>query len=89
MLSRYQLAVLSDIVIAILADSRYENVLLEYQLVQSALEKKELPVIRVDWSKNNFDWYSSQVCDLQKYLGLSELEINRARVMVSFSPKSD
>jgi len=52
--------------IAILTDARYENpvtidqynenILLEDQLVQKALEGRGLSVIRVDWAKQGFDW---------------------------------
>jgi glutathione synthase/RimK-type ligase-like ATP-grasp enzyme len=54
--------------VAILTDSRYENpkiidqyneqILLEDQLVQKALEAKGVSVIRVDWARQGFDWSS-------------------------------
>jgi glutathione synthase/RimK-type ligase-like ATP-grasp enzyme len=54
--------------IAILTDSRYEspistaqyiqNILLEDHLLQEALERKGLKVIRLDWAKKDFDWSS-------------------------------
>ena len=54
--------------IAILTESRYENptkstpyienILLEDRLLQEALERKNLSVIRIDWDKKDFDWTS-------------------------------
>lgn len=56
--------------IVILTDCRYENpektdwyieqILLEDGLVQSALEKKGLKVIRKSWDAKNFDWAQSR-----------------------------
>lgn len=52
--------------IAILTDARYENpttidqynenILLEDQILQKALEAQGISVIRVDWAKQGFDW---------------------------------
>lgn len=56
--------------IAILTEQRYENpieipayvenILLEDRLLQEALEKRGLSVIRVDWARKDFDWSSVQ-----------------------------
>ena len=66
--------------IVMLTDNRYINptttnwhidqVLLEDQLLQTALEDKGLKVCKKDWSDSNFDWTKTKYSILRTTAGL-------------------
>ena len=66
--------------VVILTDNRYvkptttnwyiDQVLLEDQLLQTALENKALKVCKKDWADSNFDWATTKYAIFRTNLGL-------------------